>query len=70
MLNPNFDPYTMLINLESRVNLLERNQMEIIKGLRQSQHTLELIMNSITQLQSMGIEHDQDIIKLKEKQNG
>lgn len=70
MLNPNFDPYEMLINLQNRVNLLERNQAEIIKGLNQSQHTLEIIMHSVKQLQSMSIELSQDIYHLKDRLNG
>lgn len=70
MLDPNFDPYEIIINLQNRVNLLERNQTEIIKGLRHSQQTLEIIMNSVKQLQSMSIELSQDIYNLKERLNG
>ncbi len=67
MMNSDFDPYTVLMDLKNRVNWLEANQQQIVQGLNNTQKTLETIMNSVRQLQIMAMNLDAEIRKQKEQ---
>jgi hypothetical protein len=51
-----FNPYDAIINHAVRLDILERNQQELIKGLTQCQEQQKLIMDSLQNVQ-MGYLH-------------
>ena len=51
MYNNDYTPYDMLIMTQRRLEQLENNQAEIIRGLRMTQETQQAIMASIIKLQ-------------------
>lgn len=61
MFEPNNTPYDALINLSNRVNILEQNQQEIIRGLQHNQATLSTLMESMKNLQRFVISINEQI---------
>jgi hypothetical protein len=51
MYNNDYTPYDMLIMTQRRLDQLENNQAEIIRGLRMTQETQQAVMDSIIKLQ-------------------
>ena len=61
MYDSNNTPYDTLINLSNRVNILEQNQQEIIRGLQHNQATLANLMESMKNLQRFVISINEQI---------
>ena len=53
MYNNEYTPYDMLIMSQRRLDQLENNQAEIIRGLRMTQETQQAIMDSVIKLQKI-----------------
>ena len=51
MYNNDYTPYDMLIMTQRRLDQLENNQAEIIRGLRMTQETQQAVMDAVLNLQ-------------------
>jgi len=51
MYNNDYTPYDMLIMTQRRLDQLENNQAEIIRGLRMTQDTQQAVMDAVLNLQ-------------------
>ena len=56
MMNQDYNPYDHLQNLTQRIQRLEANQEEIIKGLNHQQATMKTVLESIQVLQNLYME--------------
>ena len=56
MINSDYNPYDHLQNLTQRIQSLERNQVEIAKGLNHQQETMKTVLEAIQNLQRLYIE--------------
>lgn len=55
-MNFSYDPYDHLQSLAAQVQLLERNQIEMIKSLNQTSQDIKLLAESVATLQNLYLE--------------
>jgi hypothetical protein len=54
--NPTYDPYDHLQSLSAQVQLLERNQIELMKSINQASQDIKILAESVATLQKLYLE--------------